>query len=583
MKVSIMCICVSLLLCLEAFSQDTTQKKSLFSISGTMGITYEGYGLNLKPAGSGIYSARRPWNQLRFQFQPTMKWGKNFTLPFNINIAAIPTNFAGPYSGFVSGGSGQTLGQWLTNPMNNIGINPKYKWAELQLGTQYLKYSELSTGDIGIFGVGIDLKPKDFIIKFFTGISQQGVNYSPIPLPNGVPGAYKRAHWMLQLGKEKEDVYKVAFTFAKGKDKISSVTNPPITALPQEGFNLSFLLDKYFKNDWTFKTEVAGTFFTRDLNMPLAPLLNNSFKPFIEGRTSTGKDWAAIASINKKSKNFDIGYATKYIGAGFQTTGYPFLQPDRWENTLNTRFNAWKDKINVVASVGTRINNVSNTSLKTDQFIANVNWFTQFSEKFSTNINYNNFGFTSASGFNPFGIKNVSNDLGITSTYTWSNTKRMNILTLSYNLSKYDERDVNTGTITSNNTHTVLLTYIPTYFNSTISPDFSVMYFNNKIDLPYIKNTLITLSSSVTASAAKKKMQLRGQLQYTIGNLNSFSSNKNLVASCNMGYKLSKKLTWNVLLSTNYYRYGNELAPPTSLDGANYLESNYRTGLQFKF
>lgn len=554
-------------------------KKLPIKLTGTIGITYEGYGLNLKPTGSGIYSARRPWNQVRFNIAPTVQFGKNFTIPLNFNFASMATNFAGPYAGLKN----QTIGQFITNPMNNFAINPKYKWAELQLGTQYLKYSELSTGDIGIFGVGVDLKPKDFIIKFFTGISQQGVNYSPIPLPNGVPGAYKRTHWMLQLGKEKEGVYKAAFTFAKGKDKLSSVTSPPITALPQEGFNLSFLLDKYFKNDWTFKTEVAGTFFTRDLNMPLAPLLNNSFKPFIEGRTSTGKDWAAIASINKKSKNFDIGYATKYIGAGFQTTGYPFLQPDRWENTLNTRFNAWKDKINVVASLGTRINNVSNTSLKTDQFIANVNWFTQFSERFSTNITYNNFGFTSASGFNPYGIKNVSNDVGVTSTYSWSNTKRMNILTLSYNLSKYDERDVNTGTITSNNTHTVLLTYIPTYFNSTISPDFSVMYFNNKIDLPYTKNTLITLSSSITASAAKKKVQLRGQLQYTIGKLNSFSSNKNLVASCSMDYKLSKKLTWNVLLSTSYYKYGNELVPPGFLDGANYLESNYRTGLQFKF
>ncbi len=157
----------------------------------------------------------------------------------------------------------------------------------------------------------------------------------------------------------------------------------------------------------------------------------------------------------------------------------------------------------------------------------------------------------------------------------------MNIITLSYNLSKYDERDVNTGIVTTNNTHTIVLTYVPTYFKSNLSPDFSIMYFNNV--MPLVKNTLITLSSSVTASAAKKKMQIRGQLQYTIGTLNSFSSNKNLVASCNMDYKLSTKLTWNVLLSTNYYKYGNELAPPTNLDGANYLESNYRTGFQYKF
>ena len=474
----------------------------------------------------------------------------------------------------------QSIAQFITNPANNFAINPKYKWAELQLGTQYLKYSDLSTGDIGIFGAGFDLKPKTYRIKFFTGTSQQGINYSALPLP-GVTGAYKRTHWMFQLGKEKEGKYSFAFNFSKGKDKISSVTSPPVTVTPQEGVTASVVADIYFNKGWYFKSEAAQSYFTRDLVQPLSPNLKNSFKPFIDGRTSTGKDWAGNASIGKKSKDFDISYTTKYIGAGFQTTGYPYLQPDRWDNTVNTRFNAWKDKINVVASIGERVNNLSNTSLKANQFIANLNWFTQFNDHFSTNVTYNNFGFSTASGTNPYGIKNISNDLGLSSTYTWSNTKRMNLVTASYNLSKYDERDVTTGLITSNNTHTVLLSYIPTYFNKELTPDFSVMYFNNT--LPSVKNTLLTFSSSLTAPAFKKKMQLRGQSQYTIGKLNNFTSNKNLIASLNMDYKLAKKLTWNIFLTTNSFKYGNELVPPVSLDGANYLESTYRTGLQYKF
>ncbi len=568
---------ISILICTNSIvAQNIAKKKFPISLTGAMGVTYEGYGLSVKPAGSGIYSARRPWNQMRFNFSPTLQFNKKFSIPLNFNFASIATNFAGPYAGLKN----QSIGQFITNPSNNFAVNPKYKWAELQLGTQYLQYSELSTGDIGVLGIGFDLKPKTYRIKFFTGISQQGINYSAIPLP-GVTGAFKRNHWMFQLGKEEEGKYSVAFNFSKGEDKLQSVTTPPLTVRGQEGFTASIVADVYFNKSWYVKSEVAQSYFTRDLAQSFSPNMNNSFKPFIEGRTSTGKDWAGNASVGKKSKDFDIAYTTKYIGAGFQTTGYPFLQPDRWENTVNTRLNVWKDKMNIVSSVGQRVNNISNTTLKATQFIANLNWSTQFSDRFSTNISYNNFGFTSASGINPFGIKNVSNDLGLSSTYTWSNTKRMDLVSFSYNLSKYDERDVNTGIITTNNTHTILLSYIPTYFNSEILPDFSIMYFNNS--MPLVKNTLITLSSSVTASAAKKKMQLRGQLQYTLGKINSFSSNNNLVATCNMDYKLSKKLTWNVHLNSNYYKYGNELVPPVSLDGANYLESNYRTGLQYKF
>jgi hypothetical protein len=565
-----------LLLAHAAVAQDNSRKKKLpVKLTGVLGITYEGYGLNIKPGGSSFYNARRPWNQLRFIFTPVLQY-KKFSIPVNFNFAAMARSAAGPYAGLEH----QTIGQFFTNPANNFGLNPSYKWAELQLGTQYLNYSEFTTGDIGIFGAGFDLKPKTWRIKFFTGTSQQGVNYSAIPLP-GVTGAYKRNHWMFSLGNEKQGKYAVAFIFSKGKDKTSSVTSPPLTVKPQEGFATGIVAEVYLKKGWFIKTEAAESYFTRDLSQPYSPNLGNSFKPFISGRTSTGRDWAGNASIGKKSKDFDISYTTKYIGAGFQTTGYPYLQPDRWENTINTRFNTWKNKMNVVASIGQRINNLSNTSLTAKQLIGNLNWYIQFSEQFSLNLSYNNFGFTAASGSNPYGIKNVSNDVGLTASYNWKNTKRMNMLTFNYSYSKYDERDVTTGLTTSNNTHTVLLSYVPVYFNSPVTPDFSVLYFINA--LPAVKTSIVTLSSSVSAPAFKKKVELRGQVQYTIGKLSNYTSNKNLLASFNLDYKVTKKLTWNIFLGTNYFKYGNELVPPASLDGANYIESNYRTGLLYKF
>ncbi len=556
----------------ESFGQD---KKPSFSASGTMGVSYEGYGLSRNPSGWLGYTPRKPWNQVRFNFTPTFNFGKNFSLPFNFNFAAIPTNFAGPYAGIKK----PNFGQFITNPMNNFGLNPKYKWAELQLGTQYLKYSELSTGDIGIFGAGFDLRPKTYRIKFFTGVSQQGINY--FSGPPSVVGAYKRKNWMFQLGKEKEGKYMVAFNFAKGKDVPSSSSPPPLTVKPQEGFVASLMTDLFFNQGWYIKAEGARSIFTKDLNTPLDSSIKN-FKPFIDAHSSTVKDYAGQASFGKKSKNFDIGVTGKYLGAGFQTTGYPYLQSDRLDYTINTRFNAWKNKdktykMNVVASLGQRVNNVSNTALKAKQFIGNLNWYTQFNDNFSLNVNYNNFGFQTASGINPFGIKNVSNDMGINPTYTWSNSKMVHLLSLSYNYSKYDERDVISGASSSNNTHTVMLNYVPTFLKKNISPDFSVLYFSNSV--PGVKIRLMTISSGLSFPAAKKKMRLHGQIQYNNGKLNSFTSSNNFIASCNIDLKLNKKLTWNTYMTTNYFKYGNEIIP----NGANYLESNFRTGFQYRF
>ena len=562
------------LICFVCSAPHAQTKPPAFSVSGTAGVTYEGYGLSRSPSGWTGYTARRPWNQVRFNFTPSFKFGKDFSLPFNFNFAAVPTNFAGPYAGIKN----QNFGQFITNPMNSFGLNPKYKWAELQLGTQYLKYSDLSTGDIGIFGAGVDLRPKTWRFKFFTGISQEGVNY--FAGPPTVTGAYKRKNWMVQIGNEQEGKYLFAVNLAKGKDVPASSAPPPTTIKPQEGVVISMVGDVYVDKIY-FKGEAAQSTFTKDVTTPTTTLLRG-LKPFIEPHTSSLTDFAGQLSVGRKSTNFDIGLMMKYIGAGFQTTGYPYLQPDRFDYTLNTRFNAWKNKaggykMNVVASAGRRVNNLKNTALKANQFIANLNWYTQFDDHWSLNINYNNFGFQSASGTNPYGIKNVSNDLGVNPTFTWITTKIMHLVSLSYNYSKYDERDVMTGQTTSNNTHTLLLTYVPTYLTKDLSPDFSVLYFYN--DVPLAKVKLFTVSSALSTSLAKKKLRLRGQLQYTLGKLNTYRNSNNLIASCNIDYKITKKLSWNTFLTTNYYKYGNEITPV----GANYLESMCRTGFQYSF
>ena len=565
------------LLCFIAsgYSQETSPS---LVVSGTVGASYEYYGLSTNPNGWNGYRQRKPWNQVRFNFKPTFNYG-DFKLPVNFSFATMPTNFLGPYAGIGAAGH-QSFWQFVTNPSNNFAINPKYKWAELQLGTQYLNYSELTTGDVGVFGIGFDLRPKGFLIKFFTGKSQEGINYSPIPY---VQGAYKRRNWMAQIGKEKEGKYKFALTMAKGEDSFSSVSMPPPLITPQQGFVMSLMSNIYLKKGYFMELEGAQSLYSTNTNSgPAAPGGISSLDPFYNADASSVKDYAATAAIGKKSKNFDIGLKTKYLGAGFFTTGYPFQQSDKLDVTVSTRFNAWKDKnssykMNVVASIGERVNNMSNSATKANLLITNLNWFTQINEHWSMNLNYNNFGFQSNSNINPYGVKNVSNDFGVSPTYTWSNSKMVHLLSLNYNYSQYDERNVITGSTTSNNTHTLFLAYVPTFLTKSLAPDFSVLYFTNQ--LPGFKTTLATFSTGLSTPLFNKKVTCRGQLQYTFIKNNINSPNNNLIGNLGLDWKITNKLTWTNYFSANYFKYGNESTPV----GANYLETNYRTGLLYNF
>lgn len=553
-------------------AQDSPGQNKI-KITGTIGMQYEHYGLDRNPNGWPGFLPRKPWNQVRFNWMPEFQFPK-WKMPVNFNFSTTPVNYVGPYSGIQK----QSFSQYITNPMNNFALNPTFQWGEIQLGTQYLNYSELSTGDIGIFGAGVDVKPQTYRIKFFAGISNQAVNFFNIP---GLDGAYRRFNWMFQLGKEKEGKYSFALNFVKGKDDINSVDSVSPNIKPQEGVTVSVVSKVNFAKAWYVSAEGAQSIFTQDLSLPLDSS-KPSLKPFIKGHSTTRKDYAAGVTIGRKGKRFDIGLKSKFIGAGFRTMGYPFMLPDRLDFTLNSRMLAWKnkegiDRMHITASAGQRINNLSNNTIRARQFIGNLNWFTQFDDHWSLNISYNNFGFQTPSGFNPYGIKNVSNDLGINPSYTFTTEKVMHFFSLSYNWSKYDERDVTNGNTTTNNTHAAMLSWTPAFLQKPVTPDFSILYFLNK--LPGFRFTIFTFSSGLTLPEIKKKISLKAQLQYQLSKNNTFTRNNNLIGSLNTDWRLSRKLIWNVYLSSNHVKYGNESVPP----GARYLETNFRTGFQYRF
>lgn len=290
-----------------------------------------------------------------------------------------------------------------------------------------------------------------------------------------------------------------------------------------------------------------------------------------------------MLGIDKKGKDWELGGKFNYYGAGYFTAGYPFMTNDRIEYLANTRFNAWKKKINVVASGGDRLGNLSHLSgpRTTNQLIANVNVFTQFTDKFSLNVGYNNFGYNSS---DLSGYKSVSNELSINPVYTWSNTKMSNMLSLSYTLSKYDERTITPSTLTNNNTQTALLLYVPTVFDSKINPDFSVMWFKNTTTA--FKLNLLSATGGVSWRM-NQKFSLKGQLQYSLSTTSPFTADKNLLATGSFDWSIYKKLTWQLALTGNMYHYGSDL-PGSSLTplyagNPQYFESTIRTGLQYRF
>lgn len=562
--------------------------KKPVKIEGTIGTSYDYYGLTTDPNSPSFYSPRRPWNLVRFNVNPIITTG-DFKIPININVSPTTYNFNG------IGGwwppsiprPKQTFGQWLTNPINNIGINPSYKWAQLQLGTQYLRYSTLSTGDLGVFGAGVDLRPGNFRFKFFHGISQQKQNPIFTPAP-GVLGVYRRNQTMAQIGFEKKDSYFAGFNIVRSKDAEDSILPIPAVAKPphpdpQEGVVVTFMLNVKDKKGWYFNTELGNSYHSRDINDVSAPVVNNgSFKGLVgllTPRISTSQGFAGLGSVGKKSKNFDLGFNTRFYSKGYYTAGYPFLQNDRLDFTINTRVASTDRKYIFNGDIGQRFTNWSGTRNK--QLIANANMFAQFTEQFSLNATYNNFGFQAPAYGTFMGLKNVSNDLSINPTYTWSNQKMSNMISATYSWSKFDET-VLPNPATTNNTQSVLLLYVPVFYNWKLSPDFSVLWFENKVTPTNLDLTLYSATMGASMPLKKPKMTVKAQLQYTNTKLMAFTPSNNILATAGFNWNVTKKIAWALSGTLNFMKYGDELTPPPTMLGANYTETHVKTSIQYR-
>ena len=557
------------------------------SLSGSVGISYEGYRLSTNPSTPEFYSPRRPSDLVRFIFQPELSFG-DFKLPFNFNFSPMRNNFGSPPFGFGNspGFPKQSFKQWITNPVNNLSVNPSFKYTEILLGTQYLKYSELSTGDIGTFGFGINLKPGKFRVKLFRGFSQLAY----LPFVNTVTGdkfagVFTRSITMGQIGLEQEGRYFTGFNLVKSKDDPLSIDQPmtgvPSTPNPSENFIVSFVTRFNTDKGWYGQTEMATTFTSKDLTAQDTNPLVKDFKPFISSNVSSFRDHAVLAGFGKKGKGWDVGLKTKWLGAGYYSMGFPFTQNDRIEYTFNSRFVAWKKRINVIAKLGQRFNQVSDTTNRSSQIIINTNVFTQFNEHISLNVSYNNYGFQSR---NVLGIKNVGNDLSINPSYTWSSDKMSHLINLSYNWSVYDETVYATQIITSNNSHTILLLYVPVFFEkANLSTDLSTMWFKNTSTTSANTLRILGISGSLGYNFPKQNLSLNGQLQFNNCSVLPYTASNNFLLSFKLKWTILKKLTWNTLLTINLFKYGDELSPPLSLLGAQYMENTLRTSLLYRF
>lgn len=564
----IICILSCLTLTLNAQPQKGATKKEekkkeepFVKYRGNIGIYYDVYTYNQNNYDN--FRARYPSNLFRLNASMSLSFGQYFTVPISLNVTNQKVLFT--YPQLPQG----NIVDYIKNPKNNISIKPKYKWIQGYIGTQTPTYSELTTGDMRIFGIGADINPKKFIFSFSHGISQLAIE------PNkefNMEGAYKQKMTAFRIGIGSIQGSKFTLNVVKVKDDVNSITEKPLYSKPIDGVTVSPLLETRLFKKLFLKTETAASIFTNNLNNEYEvdePFIEKLHK-FIDVNGSTQAGLAHKTSLMWKSGSISVGGEFKFVSAAFLPVGYRNAERDYIDYKLNTNFQVFKKSTYVNGSFGIRTNNVQNTTVaSTKRIIGNLSVNSRITKHFSVNANFSNFGFKDSNGLSlQDKIEITNNTFSLTPSYNFETKKARHLATLTTSFVNYKQFEAISNSYVNTTTTNLNLMYGMFFKKIPLTTQITGMFMKNK--MPNTELAIMNIGTSVGYKFFKRKLSTKLSLNYVNVKRQDFTADNRITSNLQLNYKITKKMRFAVNYRMNQYKYGS--AKPDASTGEHRLQ-----------
>ena len=527
---------------------ENSEDDNLLKVSGFMSFNFDTYHYS-----TTNYDAFRPRYQdllMRLSGNINFRVGKYLSIPIGINVSNQTVSYnlpTLPEESFID---------YVRNPRNNIYINPKYKWIKTHFGSHTPKYSDLTVGDIQIFGFGFDINPGKFILSANYGTSQFAIE--PDSITNN-QGAYQQSIIAGRVGIGNSDGPKLTFNFVKIKDNIFSVNSRPIGIDPIEGIALSPLLELHIAKKIYLKTETSASLYTRnqlgeslpfDLDVPdIATDINVI-------NLSSNLDIAHTSSLDWKGESFSLGGEVKYIGPGFMPIGYRFMEKDIFDYKINSSVKLFNKKCIINGTYGIRTNNLQNTNVvSTKRFIGNINVAFALIKSLSLNVNYNNFGLNNNQNNQLIRVQMVNSALSISPTYQIMSKTKTHMISSNISINKFEQFDIITDDFVNTESQVLNMNYIMIFKNIPLNLLASILSMENKSDVSDIN----MMQYSLTSSYKMLDKKLEPSLSLIIASLKIDEHTPDLKFSSQLKikYKINDKLHCNMSYLFKNYNYGS--------------------------
>jgi hypothetical protein len=371
---------ISLLLCTLALSsltaQDIDQMRNAepVKIYGSLG------------AGGWIYKARGIPNRMQ-----TLSWFLNGSPTLSIYGVTLPFTF-----------SFSEQERRFSQPFNQWGVSPHYKWVTLQAGYRNLRYSEFTLNGHTIFGTGVDINPGKFRFSAVYGRLKQAVlapNDDEVDFASLYPPSYRRMGYSVKIGVGSR-VNFVDIILFKAKDITASNILPedsfPIK--PESNVVLAIRTGAKVLSKCYVDLEAALSSHTRNSMLGVvdhSSELGKRVIKFLDYNGSSAAGYALLGGVSYGMKAGSLRLQYRRVERHFASFGQFFINTDLEQITFAPSFRLWSGKINVHGSIGGMRDNLDRRkAVVTTRTIGSLNVMVQLSRTFNAGFQYSNYGTT---------------------------------------------------------------------------------------------------------------------------------------------------------------------------------------------
>lgn len=318
-----------------------------------------------------------------------------------------PNSTRAPFSWYMNGNINISILDWsipftysysnqhstYSQPFNQYGITPTYKWIKVHAGWCNMNFSPYTFSGYPFLGGGVELNPKNWKFALMVGRLKKAVEYDAINETER-DMSFKRIGMGAKAGYEKKG-YGLNIIWFQAKDERNSLHYiPPTTAIqPQENTVVSASAKAPITKFFNAEAEYALSGFTRNSFADEASKEAINKLPYIFKTRVTSQFFTAFkSSLNFNSKIFSCGINYERIDPDYKTLGIYYGNNDLENITLSPQLRLLKSKLNLTLNAGVQHNNLNKEKLSTmNRVLASGNISYQPDPKWNMNASYSNF------------------------------------------------------------------------------------------------------------------------------------------------------------------------------------------------